>query len=226
MCESGTVDRRNEEVRRGAAIYTHAMLSIYDLWVVRFSNTVVWRCPRQVISELYEHSIGRHHLDVGPGTGWYLAHAELPADGTVTLMDLNPNSLERASERLAPPAPRRLIGDVLQPLPESAGPFDSIAANYLLHCLPGPWSEKGAAVQHLAARLSPDGVLFGSTILGRDVDHNLLGGRLMEIYNGRGIFHNTDDDAAGLRTVLDRSFSDVMINIVGTVAVFRARQPR
>ncbi|SDS96411.1 class I SAM-dependent methyltransferase [Microlunatus soli] len=220
------MDRRDEEVRRGAAIYSRAVLAIYDLWVVRFSNTLVWRCPRRVISELYDGSIGRRHLDVGPGTGWYLAHAELPADGTVTLMDLNPNSLEHASARLAPPEPRHLIADVLQELPESAGPFDSIGANYLLHCLPGPWSDKGAAVEHLAARLTPDGVLFGSTILGRGVDHNLLGRRLMDLYNDRGIFHNTDDNVAGLRAVLDQHFAEVMIDIVGTVAVFRARRPR
>ena len=50
----------------------------------------------------------------------------------------------------------------------------------------------------LCPYLASDGVLFGSTILGRGVRHNLLGRRLMRLYNRKGIFSNLEDDQRGL----------------------------
>src|SRR5690625_5745064 len=69
-------------------------------------------------------------------------------------MDLNPHSLDSASAHLGAVEHRTVVADVLDPLPESIGPMDSIAANFLIHCLPGSWSEKGTAFRHLADRLS------------------------------------------------------------------------
>lgn len=215
-----------KEVRRGAGIYSKSVLSFYDLLVVRFSNSQAWRCPSQQMLEQYNRCIGARHLDVGPGTGWYLANAELPADVEITLMDLNVNSLDRASARLGNGRHRALIGDVLQPLPADSGRFDSIGMNYVLHCVPGTWADKGAAFGNLADRLTDDGVLFGSTILGDGVGHNAIGHGLMTLYNGLGIFHNRQDDAAGLKAALERSFTRVDVDVVGTVAMFQAGQPR
>ena len=50
-------------------------------------------------------------------------------------------------------------------------PFDSIAVSYLVHCLPGPICNKAILFENLAPLLSDTGVLFGSTILGAEVDH-------------------------------------------------------
>ena len=91
----------DEEVRRGAAVYSKRVLGIYDVLVVYLSNTFVWRCHRRRITELYERYAGARHLDVGPGTGWYLANARMPSGRTVTLLDLNSNSLASARARLA-----------------------------------------------------------------------------------------------------------------------------
>jgi SAM-dependent methyltransferase len=223
----------NEDVRRGAGIYSKPVLSVYDLLVVRLSNSLAWRCPSRLMLDQYDRYLGQEHLDVGPGTGWYLVHARLPERASITLMDLNENSLEHAGSRLSDtpsahprPATRAVAGNVLEPLPESLGRFDSIAANYLFHCVPGTWESKGQAFGHLAARLSDDGVLFGSTILGSGVEHNLGGKGLMALYNRMGIFHNRDDDEAGLRGALERHFGRVHVEVVGTVALFRASQPR
>lgn len=218
--------QHDEEVRRGAAVYSRPVLGIYDLLVVRLSNTYVWRCDRARLIELYNGCVGSRHLDVGPGTGWYLANSRLPAGTAITLLDLNGNSLSRAAARIASTAPQTVVGNVLEPLPESVGPFDSIGVNYLFHCVPGTWASKGVAFGHLANRLAPGGVLFGSTILGRGVDHNVPGRLLMAFYNRRGIFHNVDDDAAGLEAALRRHFTDVKVEITGTVAAYAARQPR
>lgn len=215
----------DEEVQRGAAVYSRRVLSFYDLFVVHLSNTVAWRCHRNCMTALYDELMGARHLDVGPGTGWYLAHARRPVDGQVTLMDLNANSLESARARLAESQPSTVVADVLEPLPDGLGPFDSIGANYLFHCVPGTWAEKGIAFGQLAERLAPGGAVFGGTILGRGVHHNAVGRRLMAIYNDKGIFHNDEDDLAGLERVLGEHFADVAVEVVGTVALFRGRRP-
>ena len=39
----------NQEVEAGQAVYTHSLLSLYDLWVLGFSNALVWRCPTGIL---------------------------------------------------------------------------------------------------------------------------------------------------------------------------------
>jgi SAM-dependent methyltransferase len=173
----------------------------------------------------YNRLIGRRHLDIGPGTGWYLANAQLPEGVDLTLVDLNRNSLNATSARLSRTRHTALIGDALEPLPPELGVFDSIGVNYLCHCLPGPWPAKGVVFEHLACHLDRHGVLFGATILGRQVRHSFGARRLMATYNKKGIFHNQDDDVDGLRTALERSLAEVDINVVGSVALFNARSP-
>ena len=102
--------------------------------------------------------------------------------------------------------------------------FDSIGANYLFHCLPGMLESKAATVaSNLRPYLAPNGVLLGSTILGRGVEHNLLGRRLMRLYNNKGIFSNLEDDQQGLEQGLASQLTDVQTEIVGSVALFAGR---
>lgn len=54
----------------GAAVYSKPLLSGYDLWVLGFSNTFVWRCPTRLLLEFYNEHISGNHLDVGVGTGY------------------------------------------------------------------------------------------------------------------------------------------------------------
>jgi hypothetical protein len=39
----------DRQVEAGQAVYSKAMLSIYDWLVLRFSNRLVWRCPSKNI---------------------------------------------------------------------------------------------------------------------------------------------------------------------------------
>lgn len=216
----------DKDVRRGAGIYSKPILSVYDLLVVKMSNSWAWHCPSQRMLAAYKAYMGHRHLDVGPGTGWFLARSITPSTD-LWLMDLNRNSLESAAARLNhTTAISSLEHNVLEPLPANITKFDSIGINYVAHCLPGTWQEKGKAFSNLADLLDDDGYLFGSTILGDGVEHNLAGTGLMKLYNRLGIFHNVDDDLDGLRQALTRAFDDVEVDLVGTVAVFNARGPR
>ena len=214
-----------DDVEAGQRVYTPFTLRVYDLFVLRFSNRLVWRCPSAELLRRYERHVGARHLDVGVGTGWFLDKCRWPVETPqITLLDLNENSLSTASNRIRRYAPATVQANVLDPVDLGDARFDSIGANFLFHCLPGRLEEKAAVVvSNLRPYLEPGGLLFGSTILGRGVAHNLLGRRLVRLYNRKRIFSNLEDDQQGLERGLASALTDVEIEVVGAVALFAAR---
>jgi SAM-dependent methyltransferase len=215
----------SDEVEAGQRVYTPLVLWGYDLLVLGFSNRFVWRCRSSRMLERYNAYVGERHLDVGVGTGWFLDHCNWPVETPqITLLDLNENSLSVASKRIRRYAPATIQANVLDPVDLGDVRFDSIGANYLFHCLPGELESKAATVaSSLRPYLASDGVLFGSTILGRGVRHNLLGRRLMRLYNRKGIFSNLEDDQRGLERGLASKLTRIELDVVGAVALFAGR---
>jgi SAM-dependent methyltransferase len=209
----------------GAAVYSPLTLALYDAWVLGISNRYAWRCPtREVLLPFFRANVRARHLDVGVGTGYYPAKALLPADTQVTLLDLNPSSLEAARRRIGRASTRTLQHDVMKPIPGNER-FDSISLFYLLHCLPGPLQAKAAIFGNLKHNLQPGGVLFGATILGDEADHNGFGRKLMAVYNKKGIFGNRHDTQLGFEAHLREHFRHVTLKREGCVLLFRAAQP-
>jgi SAM-dependent methyltransferase len=210
----------------GAAVYSPFVLKLYDAWVLGISNRWAWRCPtRSVLLPSYREHMGRRHLDVGVGTGYYLAHAGFAAGQQVALLDLNETSLRTAARRMSRAHHGMFAADIMQPLNLPGEPaFDSIALFYLLHCLPGDMGDKAQVFTHLKPYLATGGVLYGATILGDDAGHNGFGRKLMDVYNRKGIFGNRGDTLEGLRSALGRHFAHVEVRQHGVVALFRASQ--
>lgn len=210
----------DEPAFEGQRHYTPAFLRVYDVVVLRVFCPLVWRCPAHRLVAQYEQWVGARHLDVGPGTGTLLAWADLPQTH-ITLADPNPNVLAHATRRLADRSTTALEADVLKPLPD-VGPFDSIALSNVLHCLPGPMQHRRPAIRNLAAVLAPDGVLFGSTLLGSRDLHSRLSHAALRSNVRKGFFDDLDDDEDDLRALLSDSFGQVDIELVGAMALFRA----
>jgi len=206
-------------------VYTPTALALYDWFVLGFSNALAWKCPSRVILDFYNQHVAQNHLDIGVGTGYFLDHCRFPsATPAITLFDLNPNSLQKAAKRLHRYAPSYCLGNVLEPITIEASEFDSIALNYLLHCLPGDLVTKSLVFENLKPLLKDGGVIFGSTILGKGVKHNSLAGKLMRVYNAKGIFSNLHDSREMLETALETHFSQVVVRVHGCVALFSARK--
>jgi SAM-dependent methyltransferase len=216
---------RDDPAYKGQADYSPVLLNLYDPIVVGIVSRVVWHVPREPLVSEYRDSIREPHLDVGPGTGYFLDHSALPDGSRVTIVDPNRNVLKYASRRLARLDVTAIEADVLKPLPLD-GPFESAALSLVLHCLPGPMSRKAQAIENVAAVLSPNGTLFGATVLGRSAPHSWLGQRVLTAFNRRGAFDNLDDTEEGLRSILEASFEHVEIQPLGSIAVFNARRPR
>lgn len=210
---------------RGQAGYTPWLLTIYDPFVLGFMARAVWRSPIPPVVDRYRHHVGYRHLDVGPGTGYFLEEAGLPPETKVTLLDPNPNVLAHASRRLARMNPTTVEADVLKPLPVG-GSVDSAALNFVIHCLPGPMERKAAAIRNIAGLLEPDGVLFGGTVLGSSARHTPQARAVLWAFNRQGGFDNLDDSEEGLHEILRASFRQVDLEVAGSVAHFVARTPR
>lgn len=218
-----------------ASVYSRFILHFYDIVVLFVTNNWGWRCPtRSTLLPFFQSHIGENaHLDVGVGTGYYLAASAplLAKTKNVTLLDLNSNTLDVAEARLRRAGYKGAIDKVEQSVfsPLSAplrSKFDSVSLFYLLHCLPGTFPAKGSHVlANLSAALAPDGVLYGATVLGYDVHHNWFGSFLMWLYNRKRIFGNSRDSLENLEKALNGYFEEVEVRLVGVVALFEARKP-
>lgn len=105
--------------------------------------------------------------------------------------------------------------------------FDSISLFYLLHCVPGPCSAKARIFENLKTYLAADGTLYGATILGQggDIDFNWFASALLNVYNKKGIFGNSEDTEKLFVEALGRNFETVESRVEGCVLLFKASKP-
>jgi SAM-dependent methyltransferase len=213
------------DVVAGQAIYNRVTLAAYDVGVLGLSCRLVWRCPKAEMLAGYNRNVGSRHLELGVGTAYFLDRCGFPAARPrVTLVDLNPSVLRVAAARISRYQPQVIQANVLEKLPVPDGTYDSVGMNFLLHCLPGDWRAKAAAVfANAATALRPGGRGFGSTILAEGVETTAPARALMRLYNSRGIFHNAHDDLAGLREELAGRFANHRLTVSGCVGLFHAR---
>jgi SAM-dependent methyltransferase len=216
-------------LKQGTTVYKW-FLPLYDLWVLGVCNKHAWSCPtKSTLLPFYKRNLRTRHLDIGPGTGYYLVNSSPSPETQITLLDLNPKSLAHAANRLVkgdrPGNVHIVQADVMGPLPLT-GVFDSISLFFLLHCLPGTVREKMGLFKNLDGILAPGGVVYGSTVLGKGVRYNLFGRFLMKYLNSGGVFCNLHDGEVEIRQALEKEFMRVETWVVGCVLLFEAEGPR
>ena len=211
---------------RSAAAYRGINLRLYDYFVLRFTSPYAWGCTASELRAMYRRNISSDHAEVGVGSGYFLAAEQNITSWTaLSLIDPNASALEYVKRRLRTTAPTTpYVADILvrESLPNRQ--YLSVAANYVLHCLPDDRVAKQTAIANLASITSDDGTLFGATVLG-DARHNALGRALMEGCNALGVFGNRHDTEQGLRQDLSRHFGRVEVERRNRVAMFSAWEP-
>jgi 2-polyprenyl-3-methyl-5-hydroxy-6-metoxy-1,4-benzoquinol methylase len=210
------------EIAKGKAVYSSFMLKLYDVLVLDISNRWIWRCHKNKQLAQFNQGVRANHLDIGVGTGYYLQACRSPALSKLSLMDLNPNCLEKSSALLKRRGikPAVYLADIYKPQPKLAGKFDSISMNYLLHCLPGDMGTKEQCIANAAAMLRAEGILFGATILSDEGLQTKTSRSLMGFYNKKGIFSNQHDSLAALEKALNKHLINVQVSVIGCVALF------
>lgn len=210
------------DTKRCYRFYTPRRLRYYDLVVHGISNRFFWNCPTALLRCWFEDHVSDNHLDVGVGTGYFLARSsQLSETSRVALLDANSRCLKKTAKRIARLQPEVIQANLAEPLPEGIQPFASISMMYVLHCLPGDGEFRRKVLRNVLSLLEPRGVLFGATILGKPQPSNWLARQLMASYNRRKIFGNVEDTEVGLNDLLMESLHEVVIERVGSVALFR-----
>ncbi|HET8707574.1 MAG TPA: class I SAM-dependent methyltransferase [Pseudomonadales bacterium] len=218
---------QDKRAQRAAALYNKLALTFYDFYVYRFAAPIAFRCPVENMSSLYQKYCSKQHLEIGVGTGHFLqqAHARDQLQ-TVTLLDLNPNCLQITAEKLKGLTVHCYEGNILHPFPLKNERFSSVGLNFVLHCVPGSFAEKGIIFKHLKPYLLPDAVVFGSTAIYESAKRNLVGPLVMNAYNALGIFNNKQDQKRELIECLSSEFKYVNIEQIGNILFFVASDQR
>ncbi|KAF5553597.1 methyltransferase [Fusarium napiforme] len=234
----------------GPSGYTPFSLSIYDAYVLRFSVPIYWGCStKKDLRPLFSDNFSKKHIDIGVGTGYFLAEAiqdarRDPRDQHVTLVDFSEHSLAAARERVLSRLPdvdmRCILANAGEPLPESLRneEFDSASLFLILHCMPGPTTSKARAITNAKSLLTSHGVLVGCTVLGKQWEktdggyvvkdekpQGMLAGFALRLYNKQGIFDNMQDDPNVLVEALKAEFEEVETRVVALMFMFRASKP-
>lgn len=99
--EENVVMDRGDRAYRGQADYNPMFLRIYDRLVLGLFAWFVWRFSTAEHVRFYQKNIRPNHLDVGPGTGYFLEQSGLADGSPVTILDPNPNVLRHVERRLS-----------------------------------------------------------------------------------------------------------------------------
>lgn len=225
-------------------IYSPKVLKMYDAVVWKFNSPALWRLNKNEIYELYKSCVGPNHCEVAVGTGLlledYVTDKNTLQHLTISLFDLNKNTLDIAEQRIKQSLIssgkhvklKTAILDITKPseIAEVRHSYDSVAANFLLHCLHGD-KDKIAAIQSCAALVSQEGCFFGSTLLGGDLNNDThkagpAAVKTLQFYNQVGIFGNMKDCMEDLEIALKQVFDEVEIWRIGYCAVWKAKTPK
>ncbi|KAL7517478.1 hypothetical protein ACHAWX_002393 [Stephanocyclus meneghinianus] len=146
-------------------------------------------------------------------------------------------SYETDTDKAKTPKLNKFIVDITSSehdflLTSHTGQYQSVAANFLFHCLHGSSIlDKFQSFQNCASLLGRDGVFIGSTILGKEM--LLDAGRAGEIplkvlhtYNDWGVFGNLGDSFEDLENVLKDLFLEVELKKVGYCGLWKATGPK
>lgn len=203
-----------------ASIYNGLTLRLYDLGVLGLTNSLIWRCPTKLLVEHYRKQVGAAHLDIGPGTGYYLERVDARS---ISLLDLNDSSLSAAAERIESQAEVFALRQSFFDPIDSNLTFDSIGLNFLMHCIPD--SHKWTRLAELCEHLAPGGTIFGSTVIPDRAEANAVAVFLNGIYNRLGVFGNSEDTSSDITKSL-QGLSHVQVERVGQVILFSAQMPQ
>lgn len=211
------------QIARSQQYFNKLSLFFYDAILYGVISRFAWGSSIARLDAHYARHASGNHLEVGVGTGFLLDRVRFPSPLRLVLMDLSAECLDKTARKVARHAPATCTQNILQPVAHRLAPFDSIAINYVMHCVPGSFAEKGIAFQHLGALLAPGGTLFGTSVLSKDVRKNLLARPFMWLMNALGVFNNTRDSAAGLEAQLRAHFEVLEFGVTGVTAFFAVR---
>ena len=194
-------------------------IRFYDYLVNDINCNYVWRCNKTNIFELYKSNLKSNHLEIGPGSGYFLyPQNHCKNIKKLKLMDINKSILNSSQENLTKyynniKIYHHNIFEQKINLPN----VESVGINYVLHCVPGKLEDK---FDRLLNNLPSDINIFGSTVVNDKDKQTLISKTELLFLNKYGIFNNKLDYSNNLINFLKYNNLDHQTKIVGNVLLF------
>ena len=193
----------------------------YDRYVNEINCEKVWKCSQKHIIDNYRKNIDEKHLEIGPGTGYFLKKENLGVDfNKLTLVDVNTEILDYSKNNLQCECSDI---DVVShnlftcKIPEGVD-FNSVGINYVLHCVPGNLQTK---LDNLICNLGDNKYnLFGASVICDPLHMNVIAEYELIFLNAFGIFHNNNDTYEELDQYLNKTGLNFTLEKQGYVAIF------
>ncbi|VAX00338.1 hypothetical protein MNBD_GAMMA21-653 [hydrothermal vent metagenome] len=218
---------RNRTVFDGVQIYSRLLLFFYDTLIMRLLTPYVWRCKATNYLKLYHAYMTPNHADIGVGTGYCLDRCQYqPGQVRIALIDLQQNCLDYSARRLKRFSPEQYQRNALEPVHINAETFDSIALGGILHCIPGDMQDKGKVFDSFAPIMNETTCVFGYTILNKGVRKTHLSRVIFYVLQKLKVINGIHDSAEQLKIELHNRFHHSEVDVIGSVAIFVAKQPR
>lgn len=191
-------------------------LRYYDLFVNEINCKFVWSCHKKNIENLYKKNIRKNHLEIGPGTGYFIKNYKF---NNLTLVDINDDILKYNLKQQ--PLTKYIRQNLfLKDEKINLLNYSSVGVNCVLHCVPGKLEDK---MNNLIQSFNDkDIIIFGATVV-NDPSNNYLTNIQLKILNKYGIFHNKNDYTENLIHFLEKNNYNYNIKKIGQMILFEIR---
>ena len=186
----------------------------YDYFVNNINCKYVWKCDQRYIKKLYANNITNKHLEIGPGTGYFIKKYQF---NNLHLVDINQDILNNSKKNLTNNCQNIKIHNqnIFENNNKINEDITSIGMSYVLHCVP---NNLDRSIDKLVENVQTDNqiTIFGSTVIPNKKDLMAM----TEIYtlNTLGIFNNINHNKEQLDYIIDKYNGN--IKHVGNVLLF------
>jgi len=192
-------------------------LKLYDYLVNDINCSYAWRCHKSNIFENYKNNIKTNHLEIGPGTGYFLKNNYNIKK--LYLMDINDDTLNFSKSNLSENYQVETINHNIFKDKLEIKDLESIGLNYVLHCVPGRLEDN---IDNLINNLETNNKVnfFGATVVSDKILQNRLSTIELFFLNKYNIFNNEMDISKNLIDYLKYNQIKFHEKIVGNVLIF------
>ena len=186
----------------------------YDYFVNNINCKYVWKCDQRYIKKLYANNITNKHLEIGPGTGYFIKKYQF---NNLHLVDINQDILNNSEKNLYNNCQNIKIHNqnIFENNNKINEDITSIGMSYVLHCVP---NNLDISLDNLVDNIKTNNqiTIFGSTVIPNKKDIVAM----TEIYtlNTFGIFNNINHNKEQLEYIIDKYNGN--IKHVGNVLLF------
>ena len=196
---------------------SNILLNNYDYFVNNLNCKYVWKCNQNIIKHLYKNNLSKNHIEIGPGTGYFLKQNQFDS---LYLLDINNDILNDSFKNLKNNSKKivKINKNIFNKNNQlKINNVNSIGLSYVLHCVPNTLD---ISLNYLVNNLNKKNVtLFGSTVI--PTNTNFLASSELYFLNKLGIFNNLNHNLEQLKN-FSKNY-DHEINVVGNVLVFKIK---